>query len=714
MRTTGSNNSLGRLTEWVLARRRATFALWAVLFLAGAFAASQVSHRLSLDFSLPGQPGYETALKLERVYGNGGEQAPSLLVVTAPAGTDLRTHPRAIDAAFAAVRHTQRQLRIADFGATRDSRFFSRDGRTAFALAFTPQPKSFGASPATGGAARVLERTLPAGYLVQTTGLNELSNGSGGGGPGVLVETLLGASGALAVLAFVFSSLLALVPLLVAAVSIVSTMLVIFALSFVAEVSFIVQFLVALIGLGVAIDYSLLLVTRWREERDRGRTNAEAIVTAVATAGRAVLLSGITVAIGLLALVVLPVPGLRSVGYAGVLIPVVSVAVTLTLLPALLGAIGPRVDWGRVRQEARVSRTWTRWAAFVVARRFPAAVLGLAVLVVLCLPVFHLTTGETSASALAKTGSAHAAYQRLLAGGVPNGVFTPLEVMVRRDRASQIRARLAAVPGIVSAVVSAAPDSNRDGTSVVLGIPQTETVNNSTLAPVRAARKTVDKLPGVVGITGVGAIELDYEHAVFGSFPLMFAVISLLTFLLLARAFRSLLLAAKALVFNLLSIAATFGAMTWAWQEGHLSDAIFGVPATGAITYWIPLMIFAFLFGLSMDYEVFILARVREEYDRTGSTTRAIVEGVGRTGRLVTSAALILFLAFASLASAPNTDIKVLATGLGVGILLDATIVRALLLPAFVAILGRWNWWLPKPAARFLRAPDSTPALEAP
>jgi RND superfamily putative drug exporter len=162
-------------------------------------------------------------------------------------------------------------------------------------------------------------------------------------------------------------------------------------------------------------------------------------------------------------------------------------------------------------------------------------------------------------------------------------------------------------------------------------------------------------------------------------------------------------LAVKAVLLNVISMGAAFGLMTWFWQEGHGSNFVFGVPATGAITFWIPLMVFAFLFGLSMDYEVFILARVREEYDRTGDTDAALIEGLGRTGRLVTSAALILFLAFASLAAAPNTDIKVLATGLGFGILLDATVVRALLLPALVSLLGRWNWWLPQPLARVMR-----------
>jgi putative drug exporter of the RND superfamily len=232
-------------------------------------------------------------------------------------------------------------------------------------------------------------------------------------------------------------------------------------------------------------------------------------------------------------------------------------------------------------------------------------------------------------------------------------------------------------------------------------------VNNTTLAPVVGAKKAVSGIAGVVGVTGQGAIEQDYSHAVFGQFPLMFTLIALATFVLLVRAFRSLLLAVKAVLLNLVSLAATFGLITWFWQQGHGSHALFNIPATGALTFWIPLMIFAFLFGLSMDYEVFILSRMREEYDATGSTNHAVTEGIGRTGRLVTSAALILFMAFASLASAPNTDIKVLATALGAGILLDATIVRALLVPALVSLFGRYNWWLPNWMATLLRVEPS-------
>jgi putative drug exporter of the RND superfamily len=703
------DGALARLARWVLAHRRRVIVVWALLFLAGALGASHVSKRLTFDFSLPGQPGYETAKRIDRLYGNGAENPPAIVVVTLPPGHAVAAEQTQIARAFAHAQAAAPLTRIVDFGATHDRRFLTNDGRSTFAIVFTPLEKTLGAPKVPIEVARAVSAALPPGAQVGLTGLTQLYNGGTSKGPGVFAETLIGGFGALAVLAFVFASLLAFLPLLIAAVSILTTLLVILALTYIAEVSFIVQFLVSLVGLGVAIDYSLLIVTRWREERAHGRENQEAVIAAMSTAGRAVLLSGLTVAIGLISLVVLPVPGLRSIGYGGMLIPLVSTAVALTLLPALLGGIGPRVDWPRVRHESEASRGWTAWTRWVVRHRGLAAGVAVVVLAVLIVPLFSLTTGETSANALAKTGPAHDAYARLLAGGTPSGVLTPVEVLVRPANAAAVRARLAAVPGITAAVQSDGSDSARGDTTILLGIPRTETVNAETLQAVVAARAALRHVPGVVGIAGEGPTELDYQHAVFGNFPLMFAVIAILTIALLTRAFRSLVLAVKAVLLNLISMSAAFGVMTWFWQEGHGSSALFGLPATGAITFWIPLLVFAFLFGLSMDYEVFILARVREEYDRSGSTDAALIAGLGRTGRLVTSAGLILFLAFATLASAPNTDIKVLATGLGIGILLDATVVRALLLPAVVSLLGRWNWWLPRPLARVMRVPPSSP-----
>jgi RND superfamily putative drug exporter len=216
-----------------------------------------------------------------------------------------------------------------------------------------------------------------------------------------------------------------------------------------------------------------------------------------------------------------------------------------------------------------------------------------------------------------------------------------------------------------------------------------------------------------VRVGGQPASNADFVDAVYGSFPLMVALIAITTFVLLARAFRSLLLPAKAILLNILSVAAAWGVLVLVWQKGYGADEIWGIQATGQVPSWMPLMIFAFLFGLSMDYEVFILSRMREEYDRTGSTETAVIQGIGRTGRLVTSAALILFLSFTAMASGPDTQVKMMATGLAAGILLDATVIRALIVPAVIALMGRWNWWLPRWPARVLRVEPSPLAAEA-
>jgi RND superfamily putative drug exporter len=259
------------------------------------------------------------------------------------------------------------------------------------------------------------------------------------------------------------------------------------------------------------------------------------------------------------------------------------------------------------------------------------------------------------------------------------------------------------VSGVASAFAPDNPVWRKGDSAMVNVIPTAETVDSKGSKVAERIGAAVNDLPGVVGEAGAGPVVLDYIDAVYGAFPLVLGLIVLVTFVLLARAFRSIVLPLKAVILNILSVSATFGGMVLFWQLGYGSDEIFNVQSTGAITFWLPLLVFAFLFGLSMDYEVFILSRMREEYDRTGSTSAAVVEGIGRTGRLVTSAALILFLSFVALASAPGTNIKVFATALGFGILLDATVVRALLVPALVSLFGRWNWWFPTWAARTLR-----------
>jgi RND superfamily putative drug exporter len=257
-------------------------------------------------------------------------------------------------------------------------------------------------------------------------------------------------------------------------------------------------------------------------------------------------------------------------------------------------------------------------------------------------------------------------------------------------------------------------DWQRGETALVTVIP-TQDGNSA------AGRATLDRihaltLPGDVSIGGEAALSADFLDAVYGTFPLLLALVSVLTFLLLARAFRSLILPLKAVLLNLLSVGAAWGLIVLVFQHGFGSEAIWGIAATQAINVELPIVIFAFLFGISMDYQVFIISRMREAYDRTGSTEAAVVEGIGRTGRLVTSAALILGLAFVAFSATPGTEAKMFSLALGGGILIDATIIRGILAPALVAILGRWNWWLPDWAARILRVepsgtrPAATPA----
>ncbi|MDT4977822.1 MAG: putative drug exporter of the superfamily [Pseudonocardiales bacterium] len=702
-----------RWAEFVLRHRKAVVGFWGVVLVAGVFLAGKTTSRLTVDFSLPGQPGTETALKIKQAFGNGGDTNPYIVTVTLPAGQTVSGHEADVARAFTSVTDTVPNVRVIDEANTGDKAFRTKDDRTAYALAFYRFNPSPSAQLLTDPIRAAAEKAKPPGATIGVTGEDTLATGGDtNSGPGVLGETLLGAVGALAVLAFVFGSFLALLPLLVAAVSILATFEMLLPITYLTDVSFIVQFLVALVGLGVAIDYSLILVTRWREERDHGRDNHDAVVIAMETAGKAVVFSGVTVAIGLLALIVLPVPFMRSMGYGGALIPVASVLTTLSLTPAILGGIGPRVDWPKLRHENRASHAWSRWATMIVRRRWVAAITALAALAALIGVFFGIKIGLASSDSLAKSGPAYEALQTLEKGGVSTGTLTPIEVLVSTDQARTAADALARVDGVTDVLVPTGQSSNRNGQSVLVIIPDQETVNSQSIAVVKRVKTAAEHLPGVVGVTGVGAAQIDFLHAVYGNFPLMLAIITLLTYLLLVRAFRSLLLPFKAVLLNLISLAATLGVMVLFWQKGYGSNAIFGIAGTGAITFWIPLMVFAFLFGLSMDYEVFILSRIREEYDAGQSTDSAVIEGIGRTGRLVTSAALILFLAFAALASGPGTDLKTLATGLGIGILLDATIVRSVLVPSLVSLFGQWNWYLPKGPARLLRVEPSYPHPE--
>jgi RND superfamily putative drug exporter len=594
---------------------------------------------------------------------------------------------------------------IIDYATTHDPRFISPDGRTTFAIFDMPSPDLAKTAGTMDHILPALKAKTPAGATVALTGYEQLAAGSSGGGsgPSVLVETLIGALGALAVLVFVFASAVAIVPLLIAVVTILTTFLLVLGMTHVTSVSFIIQFLVALVGLGVAVDYSLLIVTRWREELARGLDNKAAILAAAETAGRAVVLSGVTVAIGLLSLVVLPVPFLRSLGVGGMLIPIVAIAAAITLLPVMLASWGPGLDRHRLRRASTsFSRPWERWAQFVVKRKWLAALAGAAIVVALAVPALSLNSARPHTSALAASGGAHDALVKLEQMGVPSGVVYPFQVIAHQGSQQAALTKLRATPGVWAAYSPATARFHHGQDALITIVPTAEANTSAGKAIYPRIRASLAGVSAEVG--GGPAQDIDFNHAVYGSFPLMLALIALITFVLLTRAFRSPVLALKAVLLNIFSLGAAYGLMVLVWQQGHGSNLVWGVPATHSIREFVPILVFAFLFGLSMDYEVFVLARMREEYDKAQSTEHAIVDALSRTGRLVTSAAIILCISFASITLTPSVDIRVLAFGLAAGILVDATVIRSLLVPALVALFGRWNWWMPTWLARTLRA----------
>jgi RND superfamily putative drug exporter len=709
---------MNALTRFVLDHKRLVLGFWLAVTIAAFAAIGPAGSSLSQQFNIPGREGFETNKELAEIYGAGGDVAPIVPVVTLAEGktVDSPGVREELAAALSKVEAALPESMSASFASTGDRAFVSDDGRTTFALVYIPAKG--GVDPGleeARSAQAALDGVTVGGSPVEVTGLDALRASAGdieGAGAGVVLGTLLAALGALLVLAFVFRSFMALVPLLMALVAIPTTFLLVWPLASVTDVSVIVQFLVGLIGLGIAIDYALLVVVRWREERQQpGVSNEMAVRNAMQHAGTAVVFSGTTVAISLLALLALPVPFMRSIGVAGLMIALVSVAVAVTLLPVVLATIGPRVDWPRNRRDAQASRGWSAWARLIVRYRWPAAVASTAVLVALVVAAANIQLGNPLAASLSKEGPARSGLENLEDSGIGTGPLSPFDALVRSGDPGAVAQAFAQVDGVRSAAAPA--EWRRDGTAIVVVFPTADGNSPAGRETLDRLRADAEALPAEVTIGGEAAQGADFLEAVYGNFPLMVALISILTFILLARAFRSLVLPLKAVLLNLLSVAAAWGLIVLVYQKGFGSETIWGIEATQAINVELPVVIFAFLFGISMDYEVFIISRMREAYDRTGSTETAIVEGIGRTGRLVTSAALILFLAFVAFALQPGTEVKIFATALGAGILIDATIIRGVLAPAAVALFGRWNWWLPDWAARLLRVEPSPAQPEA-
>lgn len=694
---------------------------WIVLVVVGMFSAAKLSNRWFESFSIPGYSAYEANQRTLKTFGSG-EQVPLVPVFTKPDG-DITKVP-GLDRAIAATAKAVPGSRVGSWFETHSEMYLSKDRHTMVATIYPPGNATFSSFPPIPAARAALRRSTPAGVTSHLTGRDAIFNSQGGSsGPGVLTETLIGAAGALVILLFVFGTLPAVgLPLAMAAASILTTFLCVYVLTYVTDVSIIVQFLVALVGLGVSIDYALLMVFRFREELAHGESTEDAIVETMTHAGRSVIVSGTTVAIGLLSMVILPLPFIRSIGLGGMLIPLVAVTACITLLPALMSMLGPRINRVRVMPNRFVNPPseeagfWARWARLVTRRPLPIFVIGVMIVTLVVYPAFHMNPSDAQLKDEPAAGDAAAGRAAISASGIPDGVYLPYVVLaegrdVSRATLDKTASILGQAPGIYGAAAPPAWERPNVGLVEAFGLDDGSS---------RQAKKTISNLrssvlPGIVDNGGPAKLTLggvapearDFISAVYGKFPYVLLFVLLLTFVLLMRAFRSVVLPIKAVILNLVSLGAAYGIVVFIFQDGHGSDAIWNVKATDAVISWIPLMIFAFLYGISMDYEVFMLTRMREAYDETKVTTKAIELGLARTGKLVTSAALVLMFAFFSLSTSPGPDIKQFAIGLSAGVIFDATIIRALLVPSTMMLLGRWNWWLPHWTARVLRTRPS-------
>jgi len=706
---------LARLAHVIARRRWYIIGVWIVLTLFGGYAAGQVSKRWYQSFSIPGKSAYEANQRTLKAFGTGVR--PPNVVVYHTSGD--ATKSAAIQASMARAAAVQPGARTSSWFTTHNPMYVSKDRHTTFENVYPAGIAKFDSKSKADTMRARAAAGLPPGITVNVTGhdpLEEASTNGSGGSSSVLLEAVIGGFGALVILLFVFGTLPAIfMPIMVAIAAILNTYTLVWGLTYITNVSIIVQFLIALVGLGVAIDYALLMIFRFRDELREGEDVETALVETMTRAGRSVIISGSTVAVGLLSMIVIPLPFIRSMGIGGMLIPAVSVIAAITLLPAMLAVLGTRINSVRVMPKRLVDHGhpedggWGRWARTVIRRPWIVATIGLVIVGVLAGIGTQLNPNEAQMKNFPGTGTAIAGRQMLADAGISPGVMKPFVVLVEHGGNPQaIAAKVATVPGVIGAAAPTGPGWQRGTNALVEAFPGIDGAAPGIQGVIDRTNYVLKGTEGTLG--GPPAVDRDFVHAVYGNFPYVLAFVMVLTLVLLARAFRSIVLPIKAVLLNLLSLAAAFGIVVFIFQWGH-GSSLWNITATHAITAWIPLMIFAFLFGLSMDYEVFMITRIRESYDETGDTDKAIELGLARTGKLVTSAALILMFAFLVLSSSPGFEIKEFAIGLAAGIIFDATVIRAFLVPALIKLLGRANWWMPSWTKKALRI-DSEPATE--
>jgi uncharacterized membrane protein YdfJ with MMPL/SSD domain len=701
---------LYRLGGWAFDRRRLVLTLWLVVLVGVLASAMAFKGRTSDKFVVPGTESQRAQDLLQEKFPLAAG-ANARVVFAAPKGEALTD-----SANRAAVTASLERAQGADEVSTVTNPFTAKtltaDGRIGFADVYYPVPADEIGDAARDELAESAEPARAAGMQVEFGGriVTEETETSSEG-MGMMVGYV--------VLAITLGSLLAAgLPLITALIGVSIGVMGLTALSGVVELSETAPTLATMLGLAVGIDYALFILSRFRQNVGDGLGLREAAAQATATAGSAVVFAGLTVIIALVGLLVINIPFLTVMGLAAAGTVAIAVVIAITLLPAILGFAGTRVTrvnrvlgyrpGGRARSREPFS---IRWARFITNRPVPVLLIGLTLLVAVALPALHMKLGLPDGGSQPTSKTERRSYD-LLTDGFGPGFNGPLTVVVdaprldpdeRKQLATGVTDELQGTRGV--AAVSPAIHNERGDLTIVSVTPTSSPASEETKDLVALLRAKADEIPTRTGVaayvTGQTAINIDTADRLSASLPKYVAVVVGLALLLLMMVFRSILVPLKAAAGFLLSIAASMGLVVWVFQDGHLAD-LFGVSQAGPIVSFLPVLLIGILFGLAMDYEVFLVSRMRERFVRSGDAREAIVTGYGQSGRVVTAAAIIMIAVFGAFILAEDPVIKSIGLSLAVGVLADAFVVRMTLVPAVMALLGRNAWRLPRRVGRVL------------
>jgi RND superfamily putative drug exporter len=689
-------------------RRRWVLGVWIVLLVVTFALSSALAGAFKTEFRLPGTESQQ-AFDLLAKSSFKNRQVQAQIVFAANQGVDDPAVQQAMEGLFDEVEQKIPDVDVQSPYAAEGARQISKNGKIAYAqLNFAD--RSGEEFKDDGKEIKALAKDVHVDGLRVEFGGDIFSDAEVGG-----ASEAVGILAAMIILLFAFGSVLAMgLPIGTALFGIGTGIAIVLSVRTVVDMPDFTTAAVAMVGLGVGIDYALFIVTRYRENLSGGNDPERSVVHAVDTAGRAVLFAGTTVVISVLGLLLMKTSVMRGVAIGISIGVLTTMLASVTLLPALLGFVGRKIDkFGlphRKRPEGEIKESgWTRWSHLIQRRPWPAAILGLALLLVLAIPLLSMRLGFTDAGNRPESDTTRQAYD-LVADGFGAGFNGPLLLATRTphgqadlDVLNQLTAKLNDTKGVAFATP---PQANPEGTVAVQQVfPTTDPQAKATADLVNRLRD--DVIPSVVGdrvdvkVGGLTAAADDFASYTADRLPIFMGAVLILSFLLLMLVFRSVLVPLKAVIMNLLSIGAAYGVVVAVFQWGWGASLI-GVGREAPVEAWAPVFIFAIVFGLSMDYEVFLLSRIREEYDRTGDNATAVADGLALTARVITAAALIMFFVFGSFVFGPEVALKLMGLGLAVAVLIDATVVRMVLVPATMELLGDWNWWMPKWLDRLL------------